>query len=108
MQHLCKSWFLLQIFNVYFSVVKFRLSSHIWLFRLVSSQLISQLIDARCRQRAWQPQRAVQPRHVALYAPVQTSTRVRESLQEPSMRANTRTRTRLSGVSEKRSSLPVS
>ncbi|TNN69644.1 Zinc finger MYM-type protein 2 [Liparis tanakae] len=30
---------------------------------LVSSQLISQLIDASCRQRAWQPQRAVQPRH---------------------------------------------
>ncbi|TNN83289.1 hypothetical protein EYF80_006270 [Liparis tanakae] len=54
------------VFNVYFSVVKFWLSSHIWLFRLVSSQLISQLIDARCRQRAWQPQRAVQPRHVTL------------------------------------------
>ncbi|TNN59564.1 Immunoglobulin superfamily member 21 [Liparis tanakae] len=30
----------------------------IWLFRLVISQLISQLIDASCRQRAWQPQRA--------------------------------------------------
>ncbi|TNN82795.1 hypothetical protein EYF80_007036 [Liparis tanakae] len=52
-----------EVFNVYFSVVKFCLSSHIWLFRLVSSQLIEQLIDARCRQRAWQPQRAVQPRH---------------------------------------------
>ncbi|TNN77166.1 hypothetical protein EYF80_012635 [Liparis tanakae] len=51
------------VFNVYFSVVKFWLSSHIWLFRLVSAQLISQLIDARCRQRTWQPQRAVQPRH---------------------------------------------
>ncbi|TNN67616.1 hypothetical protein EYF80_022185 [Liparis tanakae] len=32
------------VFNVW-------LSSHIWLFRLVSSQLISQLIDARYRQR---------------------------------------------------------
>ncbi|TNN64307.1 Leucine-rich PPR motif-containing protein, mitochondrial [Liparis tanakae] len=52
-----------EVFNVYFSVVKSWLSSHIWLFRLVSSQLISQLIDACCRQRAWQPQRAVQPRH---------------------------------------------
>ncbi|TNN79047.1 hypothetical protein EYF80_010726 [Liparis tanakae] len=47
-----------QVFNVYFSVVKFRLSSHICLFRLVRSQLISQLIDASCRQHAWQPQRA--------------------------------------------------
>ncbi|TNN41621.1 hypothetical protein EYF80_048214 [Liparis tanakae] len=54
------------VFNVYFSVVSFWLSNHIWLFRLVSSQLISQLIDARCRQRVWQPQRAVQPRHVIL------------------------------------------
>ncbi|TNN58520.1 hypothetical protein EYF80_031242 [Liparis tanakae] len=56
-----------QVFNVYFSVVNSWLSSHIWLFRLVSAQLIEQLIDARCRQRAWQrawqPQRAVQPRH---------------------------------------------
>ncbi|TNN68337.1 Centrosomal protein [Liparis tanakae] len=51
-----------KVFNVYFSVVNSWLSSHIWLFRLVSSQLISQLIDASCRQRAWQPQRAVQPR----------------------------------------------
>ncbi|TNN78693.1 hypothetical protein EYF80_011097 [Liparis tanakae] len=34
----------LQVFNVW-------LSSHIWLFRLVSSQLISQLINARYRQR---------------------------------------------------------
>ncbi|TNN62628.1 hypothetical protein EYF80_027146 [Liparis tanakae] len=42
------------VFNVYFSVVKFWLSSHIWLFRLVSSQLI----DASCRQRAWQRQQA--------------------------------------------------
>ncbi|TNN52706.1 hypothetical protein EYF80_037086 [Liparis tanakae] len=55
-----------QVFNVYFSVVKSWLSRHIWLFRLVSSQLIEQLIDAPCRQRAWQPQRAVQPRHVIL------------------------------------------
>ncbi|TNN67604.1 hypothetical protein EYF80_022173 [Liparis tanakae] len=55
-----------RVFNVYFSVVKFWLSSHIWLFRLMISQLISQLIDASCRQRAWQPQRAVQPRHVIL------------------------------------------
>ncbi|TNN58855.1 hypothetical protein EYF80_030928 [Liparis tanakae] len=37
-----------QVFNVYFSVVNLWLSSHIWLFRLVSSQLI----EARCRQRA--------------------------------------------------------
>ncbi|TNN71290.1 hypothetical protein EYF80_018492 [Liparis tanakae] len=29
-----------EVFNVYFSVVNFWLSSHIWLFRLVSSQLI--------------------------------------------------------------------
>ncbi|TNN52245.1 hypothetical protein EYF80_037549 [Liparis tanakae] len=43
----------LTVFNVYFSVVNFWLSSHIWLFRLVSSQLISQLIDACCRQHAW-------------------------------------------------------
>ncbi|TNN61672.1 ADAMTS-like protein 3 [Liparis tanakae] len=42
------------VFNVYFSVVNVWLSSHIWLFRLV----ISQLIYARCRQSAWQPQRA--------------------------------------------------
>ncbi|TNN84799.1 hypothetical protein EYF80_004844 [Liparis tanakae] len=35
-----------RVFNVYFSVVSFWLSNHIWLFRLVSSQLISQLIDA--------------------------------------------------------------
>ncbi|TNN23502.1 Sodium- and chloride-dependent betaine transporter [Liparis tanakae] len=56
-----------EVFNVYFSVVNFWLSSHIWLFRLVPSQLISQLIDARCRQRAWQPQRAVQPRHAGMY-----------------------------------------
>ncbi|TNN66198.1 hypothetical protein EYF80_023537 [Liparis tanakae] len=34
------------VFNVYFSVVNFWLSSHIWQFRLVSSQLI----EARCRQ----------------------------------------------------------
>ncbi|TNN47155.1 Popeye domain-containing protein 2 [Liparis tanakae] len=51
-----------KVFNVYFSVVNSWLSSHIWLFRLV----IEQLIDASCRQRAWQPQRAVQPRHVIL------------------------------------------
>ncbi|TNN81419.1 hypothetical protein EYF80_008475 [Liparis tanakae] len=41
----------LQVFNVYFSVVKFWLSSHIWLFRLVSSQLIgsaSRSDPARC------------------------------------------------------------
>ncbi|TNN25469.1 Hydroperoxide isomerase ALOXE3 [Liparis tanakae] len=50
------------VFNVYFSVVKFRLSSHIWLFRLVRAQLISQLIDACCRQSAWQPQ---EPRSAA-------------------------------------------
>ncbi|TNN87430.1 hypothetical protein EYF80_002147 [Liparis tanakae] len=29
-------------------------------------ELISQLIDASCWQRAWQPQRTVQPRHVIL------------------------------------------
>ncbi|TNN58004.1 Tripeptidyl-peptidase 2 [Liparis tanakae] len=52
------------VFNVYFSVVNSWLSSHIWLFRLVSSQLISQLIDASCRQRAWQPQ---EPRSAAAY-----------------------------------------
>ncbi|TNN45250.1 hypothetical protein EYF80_044548 [Liparis tanakae] len=51
-----------EVFNVYFSVVKFRLSSHIWLFRLVRAQLISQLIDASCRQHAWQRQ---EPRSVA-------------------------------------------
>ncbi|TNN83258.1 hypothetical protein EYF80_006239 [Liparis tanakae] len=39
------------VFNVYFSVVNFWLSSHIWLFRLVSSQLIgsaSRSDPARC------------------------------------------------------------
>ncbi|TNN61740.1 hypothetical protein EYF80_028039 [Liparis tanakae] len=41
---ICRNW----VFNVYFSVVNLWLSSHIWLFRLVSSQLI----EARCRQRA--------------------------------------------------------
>ncbi|TNN74886.1 hypothetical protein EYF80_014986 [Liparis tanakae] len=58
---------LLKVFNVYFSVVKFWLSSHIWLFRLVSSQLISQLIDASCRQHASAAAASlVQPRHVIL------------------------------------------
>ncbi|TNN59070.1 hypothetical protein EYF80_030704 [Liparis tanakae] len=52
------------VFNVYFSVVNSWLSSHIWLFRLVSAQLIEQLIDASSASR--QPQRAVQPRHVTL------------------------------------------
>ncbi|TNN80747.1 hypothetical protein EYF80_008981 [Liparis tanakae] len=39
------------VFNVYFSVVNFWLSSHIWLFRLVSSQLMgsaSRSDPARC------------------------------------------------------------
>ncbi|TNN88086.1 hypothetical protein EYF80_001667 [Liparis tanakae] len=43
--------FLRPVFNVYFSVVNFWLSSHIWLFRLVSSQLIgseSRSDPARC------------------------------------------------------------
>ncbi|TNN84409.1 hypothetical protein EYF80_005402 [Liparis tanakae] len=51
------------VFNVYFSVVKFWLSSHICLFRLVSSQLI----DASCRQRVSAAAASlVQPRHVIL------------------------------------------
>ncbi|TNN74347.1 O-acetyl-ADP-ribose deacetylase MACROD2 [Liparis tanakae] len=40
------------VFNVYFSVVKFWLSSHIWLFRLVSSH--------------WQPQRASFSRGISI------------------------------------------
>ncbi|TNN48005.1 5-hydroxytryptamine receptor 1B [Liparis tanakae] len=42
---------LMPVFNVYFSVVNFWLSSHIWLFRLVSSQLIGSVSHsdpARC------------------------------------------------------------
>ncbi|TNN62578.1 hypothetical protein EYF80_027177 [Liparis tanakae] len=50
---------ILKVFNVYFSVVNFWLSSHIWLFRLVSSQLIgsaSRSDPARCS-----PQQHVYP-----------------------------------------------
>ncbi|TNN87835.1 hypothetical protein EYF80_001799 [Liparis tanakae] len=36
----------IRVFNVYFSVVSFWLSSHIWLFRLVSSQLIDAALPA--------------------------------------------------------------
>ncbi|TNN61870.1 hypothetical protein EYF80_027886 [Liparis tanakae] len=58
---------IIKVFNVYFSVVKFWLSSHIWLFLLVSSQLISQLIDASCRQRVSAAAASlVQPRRVIL------------------------------------------
>ncbi|TNN61869.1 hypothetical protein EYF80_027885 [Liparis tanakae] len=45
-----------QVFNVW-------LSSHIWLFRHVPSQLICQLIDARYSGSP-QLQRAVQPQHI--------------------------------------------
>ncbi|TNN79835.1 hypothetical protein EYF80_009872 [Liparis tanakae] len=42
------------VFNVYFSVVNLWLSSHIWLFRLVSSQLI----EARCLGSGSEPRSA--------------------------------------------------
>ncbi|TNN64806.1 hypothetical protein EYF80_025001 [Liparis tanakae] len=52
MQEMCKYQSICYwVFNVYFSVVNFSLSSHIWLFRLVSSQLIgsaSRSDPARC------------------------------------------------------------